>query len=187
MKKGLFTTAAINNIDHDPSSSAAQKIFHGTSISIFQYPEENEKMPNFVMEKDLPSQAKVQLPLSYTHVSTAKDFKPEPTIRKPHDEHTFLNQTSVGIEERLDKIANMNFAEDEDRIHFESFFSARTQKKTPRTSSTLMPLLDESTNLSAIVRHCMNLISKFTNHLNPGQVTITTADQPVSATGKQVE
>ena len=99
MKERLFTTAAINNIDHDPSSSTAQKTFHGTSISIFQYPEADEQMPNFFMEKNLPSQTKVQLPPSYTRVLPAKDFKPEPTNRKPHDEHTFLNQTSIEIEE----------------------------------------------------------------------------------------
>ena len=168
-------------------SSAAQKSFHGTSISIFQYPEKDEQIPNFVMEKDLPSQAKVQLPPSYTRVLPAKDFKPEPTNRKPHDEHTFLNQTSIGIEKWLDKTVNMNFAENEDRINFASFFSARTQKEMPRTSSTLMPLLDDSINSSDIVRHRINLISKLINHLNPGQVAIITADQPVFAIGKQVE
>ena len=35
MKKRLFTTSAINNIDHNPTAST---YFHGTSISIFQQP-----------------------------------------------------------------------------------------------------------------------------------------------------
>ena len=117
----------------------------------------------------------------------AKDFKSEPANRKPHDEHAFLNQTSIEIEEWLNKIVNKNFAEDEDRINFASFFSARMQKKMPKFFLTLMPLLDESINSSAMVRHCVNLTSKLTNPLNPGQVTIITADQPVFAIGKQVE
>jgi hypothetical protein len=38
LKNGIFTTAAIDNIDHDPSS--ATEAFHDTNISIFQHPEE---------------------------------------------------------------------------------------------------------------------------------------------------
>ena len=39
LKLELFTTAAIDNIDHNPSSTTAQGSFHGTSISIFQHPQ----------------------------------------------------------------------------------------------------------------------------------------------------
>ena len=36
LKPGYFTTAAVANIDHEPSSSTATKSFHGSSITIFQ-------------------------------------------------------------------------------------------------------------------------------------------------------
>ena len=32
----VFTTAAVDNIDHNPSSTTAQDSFHGTGISMFQ-------------------------------------------------------------------------------------------------------------------------------------------------------
>ena len=38
LRKGLFTTAAMDNIDHNPSATKATSSFHGTSISIFQHP-----------------------------------------------------------------------------------------------------------------------------------------------------
>ena len=38
LKIGLFTTSAVDNIDHDPSSTSSQTSFHGTGISIFQHP-----------------------------------------------------------------------------------------------------------------------------------------------------
>ncbi len=38
LKGKLFTTAAIDNIDHNLSSTTAQDSFHGTGISIFQHP-----------------------------------------------------------------------------------------------------------------------------------------------------
>ena len=35
LKRQLFTTAAVDNIDHNPSATTAQTSFHGTSMSIF--------------------------------------------------------------------------------------------------------------------------------------------------------
>ena len=36
LRKGLFTYGAIDNIDHNPSSSTSQRSFHETGISLFQ-------------------------------------------------------------------------------------------------------------------------------------------------------
>ncbi|CAC5372614.1 unnamed protein product [Mytilus coruscus] len=37
LRIGLFTTAAVDNIDHNPSSTIANDSFHGTGISLFQH------------------------------------------------------------------------------------------------------------------------------------------------------
>ena len=37
LKGGLFTTAAVDNIDHNSSSTSAHDSFHGTGISLFQH------------------------------------------------------------------------------------------------------------------------------------------------------
>ena len=37
LRKGLFTTAAVDNIDHNPSSTTLQGSFHGTAISLVQH------------------------------------------------------------------------------------------------------------------------------------------------------
>ena len=39
LKKGVFTTAATDNIDHNTSSTTAMASFHGTAISLVQHPE----------------------------------------------------------------------------------------------------------------------------------------------------
>ena len=36
----LFTTSAVDNIDHNPSSTMAKGSLHGTGISLFQHPSE---------------------------------------------------------------------------------------------------------------------------------------------------
>ncbi len=38
LRKGLYTVGAMDNIDHNPSSTTAHSSFHGTGISIFQIP-----------------------------------------------------------------------------------------------------------------------------------------------------
>lgn len=37
LKKGLFTTSAIDNIDHNPTATTSSTSFHGTSVSVFQH------------------------------------------------------------------------------------------------------------------------------------------------------
>lgn len=38
IRQGLFAVAAIDNIDHNPSSTTAQGSFHGTGINVIQFP-----------------------------------------------------------------------------------------------------------------------------------------------------
>jgi hypothetical protein len=38
LQKGLFTTSAVDNIDHNPSATTATISCHGTGISVFQHP-----------------------------------------------------------------------------------------------------------------------------------------------------
>ena len=38
LRKGIFTVAALDNIDHNPSSTTAKGSFHGTGISLMQFP-----------------------------------------------------------------------------------------------------------------------------------------------------
>ena len=36
LRKGLFTVAAVDNLDYNPSSNTATSAFHGKGISLFQ-------------------------------------------------------------------------------------------------------------------------------------------------------
>ena len=38
LRNEIFTTAAVDNIDHNPSSTTSQGSFHGTAISLVQHP-----------------------------------------------------------------------------------------------------------------------------------------------------
>ena len=38
LRSNLFTVAAPDNLDHNPSSRTSTSSFHGTAISVFQHP-----------------------------------------------------------------------------------------------------------------------------------------------------
>ncbi len=40
LRHDLFTAGAFDNLDHNPSSTTAKDSFHGTGISLFQFPTE---------------------------------------------------------------------------------------------------------------------------------------------------
>ena len=37
-----FTTGAVDNIDHNPSSTTADDLFHGTAIYLMQHPSDDQ-------------------------------------------------------------------------------------------------------------------------------------------------
>ena len=87
---GLFTCATIGNIDHNSSSSTSKSSFHGTSISLFQYP--TKEMPNkrFIYTEGTEN-LKPFLPESYTNILPAENTKSEPLNRTC----PFLAQTQI--------------------------------------------------------------------------------------------
>ena len=54
-------------------------------------------------------------------------------------------------------------------------------------SSVLLPLINESIDSTAMVKHCITVIQKVVHKANPGQISIITADQPVYALHKQIQ
>ena len=68
--KNVFTTAAIDNIGHNPSSTSAEGLFHGTGISLFQHVTDEE--PGVVQhKKSIQSSSKKlsQLPGIYADIT----------------------------------------------------------------------------------------------------------------------
>ena len=78
MKTGVFTTAAVDNIDHNRSWKAAEESLHGTGISLFQLPtESNHGLEQFSIEADVESDKLIELPEVYTDVKPISSFNHE--------------------------------------------------------------------------------------------------------------
>ena len=72
LKNGLFTTAAVDNIDHNPSSTTAMDSFHGMGISLFQHPSKDNigtGRREFCPLDQSTTKRMSELPESYTRVS----------------------------------------------------------------------------------------------------------------------
>ena len=53
--------------------------------------------------------------------------------------------------------------------------------------TSLLPLLRDEAHSVATVRHCMDKVKDAIAYLNPNQVPVITADQPIYALAKQVQ
>ena len=51
---------------------------------------------------------------------------------------------------------------------------------------SLLPLFDDQAKSPAMIKHAMDVIKKAVEHLNPGQVPVIAADQPLYALAKQI-
>ena len=88
LKGGLFTTAAIDNIDHNPTSTTSHDSFHGTGISLFQHPAHRlsgvQRTVATTHAKDCIATKKTlaYLPQTYTNVPPVAMHKATPPMPK---------------------------------------------------------------------------------------------------------
>lgn len=75
--KNVFTTAAGDNIDHNPTSATANSSFHGTGISLFQHPSSDNclvktvlKYPSKASSKKVP-----ELPEFFTSIQPMQKLR----------------------------------------------------------------------------------------------------------------
>ena len=65
--------------------------------------------------------------------------------------------------------------------------SERCQREFEVSISSLLPLLPDQAHPIATVKHAMDLVKETTAFLNPGQIPVITADQPLFGIKKQIQ
>lgn len=86
LKGGLFTTGAVDNIDHNPSSTSTHDSFHGTGISLFQHPDDTftgVQRPVPAVPGDTqkcPKRKVAQLPDAYINVPPITPLRQTPPV-----------------------------------------------------------------------------------------------------------
>ena len=197
LKGGVFTSAAVDNLDHNPSATTANDSFHGTGISLLQHPvSADEGVQNaIVITGNAGSRSVGNLPHFYTDVppiacsvkqspvpatsviSLKRDGFKEQTGR----EYRWLENTRHILEESTELQSNVNISW--------AAYHAQNQESVDRiiTPTALLPLFHESAYTVAMIRHSMDVVKSAVVQLNAGQTAVLTFDQPLFTLAKQIQ
>ena len=191
LRKYIFTVGALDNIDHNPSSTTSKGSFHGTGISIFQFP-----------TKDNPGIGRERITIGH---HTAKDFSlPDKYAVVPA---VSCKTTEFGVPDTLisDKQAgslqeaqnqetrwvehaaaflNKDKLEKGDKMTWASFHSLSDTSETKPAIIALLPLFYEKAATMAMIKHGKDIQKNITEYINPGQIPVMAFDQPLFALAK---
>ena len=188
LRKGLYTVGALDNIDHNPSSTTAQGSFHGTGISVFQFPTvSNPEQPLAINPEFIGTCS----PEDYTTVpaiSFQTNTLAVPVAESLANFQGYLNEAqkeeSKWIEHGIQLLAK-SVIENKDFISWAAFHASLQPISVYSPSLiSLLPLFYEKAATLSMVKHGMDIQIKITNHLNPGQIPVMTFDQPLFALAK---
>ena len=195
IQDGMFTSVAIDNIDHNPSPSTSISAFHGTSISIFQHPKTMGEQTQLQLENDImKSSVPLELPSYYTEICPTRSKTPEYPLQRTNTQDCRNNaQKPLADNGWLQNLQCWESSEVEiplcKRVSWSAYNARKVERHEahPTTLSTLLPLLKESITSTGTVAHTMKIVKLILLRLNPGQIPVMTGDQPVYAILKQVQ
>ena len=202
LREGLFTTAAVDNIDHNPSSISAHDSFHGTAISLVQHLTSEEKgnvraTDVFDPTKSSTSKKIAQLPSSYSEVPpvalpSEQLHVPETTGQLQSQHQASSNSESDHEQDWLDKAKELLSKEELSKSDFISWAAYCASKCSlschEPTILFLRPMFYENAYSLAMIAHSMKVIkSAVEQHINTSQIPVIAVDQPLFALAKQIQ
>ena len=194
LRDGIFTTAAIDNIDHNPSSTSTHDSFHGTAVSLVQHP--TTKKPGtdratdvFDPSKSSTSKKIASLPSYYSEV---------PPLTHPSSDIVVTN-ASARLVSTLDRevTSNNNDREEdwlnntrqvfygreltnEDTVSWAAYWASKSSLSSHQPGLiSLLPMFTENAHSLAMIAHAINVISLAVKHRNLSQIPIVAFDQLV--------
>lgn len=197
LRSGLYTVGALDNIDHNPSSTTSQGSFHGTGISIFQFPNasspggpkptieilksDSGKVKDFSLPDDFSTVPAVSFKTAEVCVSRADcNYHSKGHLDNALSKENCWFEHSNGLLEK--ELANNDF------MSWAGYHASLVEhvKKEPAISG-LLPLFYEKAASISMVKHGMDVLRKTTEYLNPGQLPVLTVDQPLYTIAKYIQ
>ena len=192
LRKGLFTIGALDNIDHNPSSTSAQGSLHGMAVSIIQNPtRENSGIGrNVTFKTEIADQH--SLPESFALVP-AVSMNASSTTLPQWKMEDYKDQLQPAIAAKSAWIENAMPLMRERILNEQAIlwaaYHAKLQPQVldPSAIIALLPLFFEKADTPAMIKHGMNIVKEITSYLNPGQITILACDCPIFAKCKCIQ
>ena len=196
LRNSVFTSAAVDNIDHNPSSTTSKESFHGTGISLFQHPiYDGEGVDRTVIERESQDCSKSvdDLPHFYTDVppvnESIKKLSVPASGNTSLDRNSYKQQTEQKyfwlkyvrevLESQHDTFNNISWA-----AYHASHQPSQSHAICP---TALLPLFLESAHTVAMFKHSFHVVKSAIEHLNPGQTPVIAFDQPLYALAKHIQ
>ena len=183
LRKGLLSVAALDNIDHNLSSTTASSSFHGTSISIFQFQTQDKpgdcrpplRVPSTGNQKHhLPERYGNVPPVSLTATTVSVPRTNQLSSFEGNLDHAIAKE-NAWLEHGQQKLQGPLTSTD--KIAWAAYHStesqAASQQHSPATVRALLPLFYEKAATPAMVKHGMNVIvNVIANAANDSIVTV---------------
>ena len=194
LRKGCFVIFVKDNIDKNASANLIKSHYHGTSISLLQFPIDGQlgdelDRVDFV---DISHGSKKLSPLPAEYTEPIKIPRSTATFYAPlclynfndSDEYTDLNLAKKQEYNWLDQfIANSDLDKSWSQYHSGENRSVPIHKGI----NSILPLIGDKVSTLDMQHHTMKLNIKIVNVLNPGQTPVDVSDCPVYALTKEVQ
>ena len=207
LKKDAFTTAAVDNIDHNPSSATANDAFHGTAITLTQHrvsEAAHKAEMECVQQLEMHSKSMKPLPSSYTTVPRVMSLPKMVCVPKCS---VSLPELSTGVNNAINDQYNwlltvektvaftgcnsVDLTEDvaaDNCVNWSAYHSRQNISSDKATDvTTLLPLFRDAAHSPAMLCHALTIIQKAVRSVNSAQIPVVTLDQPLYAIAKQIQ
>ena len=197
LKHEVFTTAAVDNIDHNTSSTTSTDSFHGTGISIHQHPDPemtgiDRSVIRAVHEEVRNKQ--FALPVSYTYVPLVHLLQKEPAVpvlagTQQVSNPDFVRCAGSNEGDWLNSVWQ-NWKADTfvvDSVKSWAAFHAEQSNTQNMSLCSMLPLFHEHAQSVAMIRHAMDIVCASVSVLNTSQVPVIAFDQPLYTLDKLIQ
>lgn len=185
MRNGLFTTATVDNTDHNPSLGTAKDSFHGNGICLMQHPTHecagsdrglhviNQCTPSTRSICPLPQPCTSVLPVAlktkqFTAPSVNGPLRPldfQMATKTRDEEYEWLRAVMAALE--VQEMNKVNW------VSWSDYYADFQQTVIPPADiSALLPLFLDNTHSVAMIKHSKDIFRAAGHQLNPGQVPI---------------
>ena len=198
LRGGIFTTAALDNIDYNPSSTSAQDSFHGTAISLVQHPTTEKPgtvRPIDVFDNDhvCKSNKIATLPSYYTDLPPltlpSNDIiVPETAAQfEPSDHRNLVPEEKEWLEHTRQTLTKTELGKD-DTVSWAAYHASQSSLSNNQPAIlSLLPMFAENSHSPAMIAHAIKVIAASTKNVNPSQTPVLAVDQPLFALAKEVQ
>ena len=197
LRTGLFTIGAKDNIDKNARCTISKSHYHGTSLSLFQFPSASNKGLERRYEKyvNVSSGSKKvrELPSFYTDIDEIKDpsstfFLSVPTVNIPYEKY---GSTVVLDEARNKDVQWLSYVASISDFRPNTSWSVynawQDKSEVVPILDSIMPLIRENVASFSTQNHCIDVTRSAVELLNPGQITVDASDQPVYALSRRLQ